>query len=282
MLSLFCRRLAAFVFAAVLTLPAHAQEHGDAYYQPTVGQAGKDVIWVPTPDEMVMRMLTIARVGPNDVVYDLGAGDGKIAIAAARDFGARAVGIEYNSRLADLARRNAVRAGVAERVRIITGDIFVEDFSEATVVTLYLLPELNLRLKPKLLAMRPGTRVVSHNFDMGDWEADVEFKTSESHYGYFWVVPARVEGEWRLRLSAPERQATLRLRQSYQKVEGTLTLAGRTLPIEDGRLEGRELRFRYTPPGGAPVQVTAEVDGRRLTGQIRTGQQRSEFTGERR
>jgi hypothetical protein len=141
-------------------------------YAPKLGQMGKDVMWLPTRDELVTQMLTAAQVSPEDEVVDLGAGDGKIAIAAARQFGARAWGIEYNKDLAALAQRNAEKAGVAGRVRIVQGDIFKEDFSRASVVTLYLLEELNEQLRPTLLGMRPGTRVVSNTFGMGDWEPD--------------------------------------------------------------------------------------------------------------
>jgi SAM-dependent methyltransferase len=141
-------------------------------YRPLVGQAGKDVMWVPTLDSAVMPMLEAARVTADDLVYDLGSGDGKIPIWAARQFGARAVGIEYDEKLSALAVRNAERAGVTDRVKMIHGDIFKEDFSQATVLTLYLGRDLNLRLKPTIMKMRPGTRVVSNAFDLGVWEPD--------------------------------------------------------------------------------------------------------------
>ena len=141
-------RTLVFLSALLLSFGAAAQPK----YEPQVGQAGKDVIWVPTPDDVVDRMLTMAQTGPNDIHYDLGAGDGKIAIAAAKQFNARAMGIEYNKDMAALAKRNAERAGVADRVTIVEGDVFKEDFSKATVVTMYLLPDLNLRLRPTLLA----------------------------------------------------------------------------------------------------------------------------------
>jgi SAM-dependent methyltransferase len=257
-------------------------EYGDAQYSPTIGQAGKDVMWVPTPDEMVTRMLTVAAVTPDDLVYDLGAGDGKIAIAAARQFGARAVGIEYNPQLAALAKRNAARAGVEDKVRIIAGDIFVEDFSAATVVTLYLLPELNMKLRPILLRMKPGTRVVSHSFDMDDWRPDATFQASGGHYGYYWVVPARVEGTWALQLDGATAPATLELRQWFQKVEGTLTLDGRRVRIEDGRLHGRDLHFNYRQADGAPVAVNARIDGNRMSGHTQLVAPTRNLTGLRR
>ena len=178
-------RLAGLLLSGAVSV-AHAQapstttpEYGDQFYRPHVGQSGKNVVWVPTPDSLVTRMLQAAKTTEKDVVYDLGAGDGKIPIAAARDFKARSVGIEYNPDMAALAERNAQRAGVADKVKIIAGDIFENDFSEATVVTLYLLPDLNFKLRPTILKMKPGTRVVSHQFNMRDWEPDETF--TEAH-----------------------------------------------------------------------------------------------------
>ncbi len=168
---------------------------GDDTYRPRVGQHGKDVMWVPTLDPLVLPMLEAAQVTADDVVYDLGSGDGKIPIWAARRFGARAVGIEYNPDLVALARRNVERAGVSDRVRIIHGDIFVEDFSSATVLTLFLGAELNQRLRPIIAKMRPGTRVVSNLFDMGDWEPDRVIRLPDQNPIYLWVVPARVDGK---------------------------------------------------------------------------------------
>ena len=168
------RALFTALLAITLTTPLAAQDfprYGDALYEPRLRQPGKDVMWLPTPDAMITRMLQAARTTSADIVYDLGAGDGKIAIAAAKQFGARAVGIEFDSNLAALAKRNVERAGVADRVTIVEGDIFKEDFSRASVLTLYLLPDLNQQLRPRLLAMKPGTRIVSHLWDMGEWEA---------------------------------------------------------------------------------------------------------------
>ena len=184
-------RTIAFVSLAFFTGVAAAQ------FQPQVGQAGKDVIWVPTPDEVVDRMLTMAQVTPQDFVMDLGAGDGKITIAAAKKFGARAVGIEYNPDMVKHANANAQAAGVAGngqgKALIRHGDIFQTDFSQATVVTLYLLPEVNLRLRPKLLKdLKPGTRLVSHNYDMGDWaplKTIIVNLPETSHTVYYWLVP---------------------------------------------------------------------------------------------
>ena len=158
-------------------------------YTPRSGQDGKDVVWVPTPDAVVQRMLQIVDVTAADVVYDLGAGDGKIAIAAARR-GARAVGIEYNPNMVRLAQCFVAAEGLSGKARIVRGDVFTSDFREATVVTLYLLPELNLRLLPKLLKdLKPGTRVVSHAFDMGDWKPEQKV-TVDGKEVYRWTIPA--------------------------------------------------------------------------------------------
>ena len=185
--------LRAAVAAPALALPALAQAQPAAPnpdFVPQVGQAGKDVIWVPTPDALVERMLRMARVGPDDFVVDLGSGDGKIVIAAARDFKARALGVEYNPDMVALSRRNAERFNFGDRVRFERGDIFQYDFSSASVVTMYLLPGLNMRLRPTLLKMRPGTRLVTHQFTFGSWEPD-DSSTVDGRPGYLWVVPAR-------------------------------------------------------------------------------------------
>jgi hypothetical protein len=241
-------------------------EHGDQIYQPTIGQAGKDVVWIPTPDALVMRMLTAAEVTKDDVVYDLGAGDGKIPIAAAKQFGVSAVGIEYNADMANLARRNAERAGVDKTVKIITGDIFVEDFSKATVVTMYLLPELNLKLRPILLKMKPGTRVTSHQFNMGEWEPDQHFQ-ADGRDGYLWVVPASVAGEWTLRQENGV-ESTFALVQRYQKVAGTLTSGGRTQPLLGASVRGDKLAFSFVDADNNLRSVRFVVSGDAMRGEI--------------
>ena len=185
-------------------------------YEPQHGQDGKDVVWVPTAQDTVERMLDMAAAKPGDYVIDLGSGDGRTVISAAKR-GIRALGIEYNPDLVELSRRNAAREGVAERARFVEGDIFKTDFSEATVLTLYLSPQLNMRLRPAILTMKPGTRVVSHSFNMGDWEPDGGFTGSSDHCkercsAYFWVVPARVAGTWQI----PE--GTLRLEQKLPEI----------------------------------------------------------------
>lgn len=254
------------MMTSMVGLQAAAQQSGDTQYQPTVGQHGKDVIWVPTPDDLVVRMLETAKVTDKDLVYDLGAGDGKIPIQAARQFGARAVGIEYNPDLAALARRNAERAGVADKVKIIHGDIFKEDFSKATVVTLYLLPELNIRLKPILLRMKPGTRVVSHSFTMGLWEPDEMISGAYGHSGYYWIVPAPVEGRWSI-TGLGDGPVTLTLRQRFQKVDGEINVAGKKLSIIEGRLAGNAMTLRYRDADGSEQAMKIQVDGPTLSGE---------------
>ena len=202
------RLAAALAATALLTGTLHAQDKGKGY-EPQVGQAGKDVIWVPTPDEVVDRMLKMAQVKADDYVIDLGAGNGKIAIAAAKNFGARAMGIEYNPDMARHAQENAVKAGVQARAKIVQGDIFQSDFTQATVITMYLLPALNLKLRPQILSMKPGTRIVSHSFTMDDWEAD-EISSFDGRRAYFWVVPANVAGSWTLEAAGAKNEVTLR------------------------------------------------------------------------
>lgn len=243
-------------------------EHGDEVYQPSVGQAGKDVIWVPTPDALVDQMLKAAKVTKDDIVYDLGSGDGKIPIAAAKNFGARAWGIEYNPEMAELARRNARRAGVDKQVTIITGDIFKEDFSKATVVTMYLLPDLNLKLRPTILKMKPGTRVTSHQFHMGDWDPDETF-TQEHRNAYLWIVPANVAGEWQVREENGGFQGTVSIAQRYQRIGGTLTPAGgKPQPLLGAALRGDKLSFSFVDGENNLRTAHLTVSDRKLYGDI--------------
>ncbi len=233
---------------------------------PTRGQAGKDVIWIPTPEGLIDKMLTAAKVTAQDRLFDLGAGDGIIAITAARKFGAQSTGIEYNPKMADYARCRVREAGVSDKVRIITGDIFQENFSSANVVTLYLLPDLNLRLRPTILKMRPGTRVVSHAFTMGDWEPD-ETVSHEFSRGYFWIVPAQVEGDWMITglEGGPVRMS---LRQTYQNIGGTLTRASVTQPLVGAKLRGEDISFQFSTPDRNVHTFTGKVSGNRITGTV--------------
>jgi SAM-dependent methyltransferase len=266
-------RIAAAVAFLATTLCSAAlaqtsQEYGDDVYRPRLGQTGKDVIWIPTPDSLVTRMLTAAKVTKDDLVYDLGAGDGKIPIAAARDFGAKAVGIEYNPDMAELARRNAKRANVDGTVKIITGDIFAEDFSSATVVTMYLLPELNLKLRPIILKMKPGTRVVSHAFHMGDWEPDEQF-AEFGRDAYLWYVPANVEGVWTFKEDGGSMsEGTVAFAQRYQRIGGSVSVAGKSQPMLAAALRGDDLRFAYVDADQNLRTAHVKVSGNTFEGTL--------------
>ena len=262
------RALSTFIFVsfAVCLLQACSVLQPESYV-PQRGQMGKDVMWLPTSDDLVLKMLDAAKVGPQDELVDLGAGDGKIPIAAARHFGARAWGIEYNKDLAALAQRNAQRAGVAERVRIVHGDIFKEDFSKATVVTMYLLEELNAQLRPTILAMKPGTRVLSNTFSMGDWEPDQVIRVTNGT-GYFWTVPANVAGLWTLSGLDEKGNATLKLDQIFQRIAGTLTLQGKTQNLLGARMEGAVLHFSFVNADGLLKAVKVLVNGQVLSGEV--------------
>lgn len=247
---------------------AQAQSNTKAY-EPVIAQQGKDVIWVPTPNDLVVKMLETAKVNANDLVYDLGAGDGKIPIQAARQFGARAVGIEFNPEMAALARRNAQQAGVSDKVTIITGDIFKEDFSNATVVTLYLLTSLNIRLKPTILDMKPGTRVVSNSFMMGSWEPDEIISPEGGGRGYFWVVPAKIQGDWSLNDLPGLTTALLSINQKFQKIEGSLTFSDNRSQKIQGRLNGSQLTFTYRDAQDKPQTFVGQVSNTKINGSLK-------------
>jgi len=225
---------------------------------------GKDVMWVPTPDVAVERMLAMARVGPRDLVVDLGSGDGRIPIIAAKRFGARGLGIEYSADLVAKSRRSAALEGVAERVQFIQADLFEADFRTATVVTLYLLTSLNLKLRPKILDMRPGTRVVSHVFRMGDWEPDDVAKVGSSDL-YLWIVPAKVAGRWRVTAGA-DQSFELVLEQRHQRVAGNVTAEGLTLPLDAARVSGDAVRFSFSDARGVRQSLTGRVADDRMEG----------------
>jgi len=258
----------ALVANPVFAQSAESTKLGDEKYEPRVGQSGKDVIWVPTNDAVADAMLKAAKVKPTDLVYDLGAGDGKIAIAAAKNFGATAVGIEYNKEMAELATRNAERAGVADKVKIINGDIFVEDFSKATVVTMYLLPDLNLKIRPTILKMAPGTRVVTNSFNMGDWEPDDTVGTGYAQ-GYFWIVPGNAAGKWSLKgMEGSQQPATLELTQRYQRVGGVLNIYGKAQPILGATLVGNRLKFTFLDHSNQSRIIDVTLSGNELSGQV--------------
>lgn len=285
MKSRFLTSMVCILCASGIVATAAAQqfpEYGDALYQPRLRQSGKDVIWLPTPDAMVMRMLQAAKVTEGDLVYDLGAGDGKIPIAAAKYFGARAVGIEYNAELAALGRRNAQRAGVAARVDIIQGDIFQTDFSSATVVTLYLLPDLNHQLRPTLLAMKPGTRIVSHQWHMGEWEPDEVIRDHDTE-AFLWVVPAPVAGRWTLREKDDINgwQATVEFVQQFQRLGGSITVNGVTRPLLGAYVSGANIGFTFVAADGSTHSMRATIAGRTMSGTLRFVDNLTPVVGER-
>lgn len=259
------RLLAFAAVAALLSAPASAQTARP--YEPQIGQQGKDVIWVPTPDEIVERMLRMAQTTPNDYVVDLGAGDGKIAIMAAKKFGAKSLGIEYNPEMAKHAQGNAEKAGVADRARIQQGDIFATDFRSATVVTMYLLPALNLKLRPTVLAMKPGTRVVSHSFTMDDWEAD-EISNLDGRRAYFWIVPSNVQGTWRISLAGGD-TPEVTFDQRYQKIEGYVHLGTIQGGLREARLSGPNITFAYVDGAGVRRAFSGRVNGATMDGTLR-------------
>jgi SAM-dependent methyltransferase len=248
------------LFAAALFTTA-AQAEGPAAkqpYQPQVGQSGKDVVWMPTADGLANKMLDMARVTKKDYVIDLGSGDGRTVIAAARR-GATALGIEYNEDLVELSKQNAAKAGVSARAKFVKADIFESDFSRATVITMFLLPELNRRLRPAILELKPGTRIVSNTFDMGDWEPDGKQEMSnatgcDSSYctALLWIVPAKVAGTHKTA------KGELVLEQQYQVVTGTLNREGKSTPVK-GKVIGSRLEL---VADGKPLR--AKVVGQKL------------------
>jgi SAM-dependent methyltransferase len=230
---------------------------------PEFGQASKDSVWVTTPERMIRRMLQIADTSRDDVVMDLGAGDGRIPIYAAKHFGARGIAVELEENLVQVALEAARREGVAERVRVIRQDLFEADLSTATVFALFISPGVMQRLKPRFLELRPGTRITSHQFDLGDWEPD-ETVEVEGRKGYLWVVPAAVEGTWDLAL--PGEGFRLRLARRYQKLTASGERSGKSMPVVGARLRGTEIRFTAFDRDGTARNFSGRLEGGRLVG----------------
>ena len=256
LLQSFSRPAAVSCVAVLLSLNVAMAQ--DKQFEPQVGQSGKDVIWVPTPQALVDKMMEMAKVTPSDYVIDLGSGDGRTVITAAKR-GAKALGIEYNPDMVELSKRNAAKEGVSDRANFMKADIFESDYSQATVITLFLLPDLNLRLRPKLLDMKPGTRIASNTFDMGDWTPDEVAQSVDGCTSYckanFWIVPAKVEGTWKLP------QGELKLEQKYQMLTGTLKTGSATAQITDGKMTGDQISFKVN---GIPY--TGKVSGNAIEG----------------
>ena len=225
--------------------------------EPQIGQRGKDVVWIPSPSDMVEKMLDMARVTPRDYVIDLGSGDGRNVIAAARR-GARALGVEYEENLVEVSKRAAAKARVEDRASFVRGDMFAADISQATALILFLIPSNLEKLAPKFLAMRPGTRIVSNTYEIEGWEPDETSRVPDCLswcVAHLYVVPAKAAGTWRLP------QGELTLQQDHQYVWGTYEVEGATVAIENGRLRGTEIRFTVNN-----VEYTGRVDGDRMEG----------------
>jgi SAM-dependent methyltransferase len=264
LLPLVLSALMSFSMSARAQQVAPAQEVLPAPF----GQVSKDSVWVPTPDRLIVRMLQMADTTRNDYVIDLGSGDGRIPIAAARLFGARSLGVELEQNLIDYSVRSAQRQGVAGRARFRKQDLFETDISKATVMALYISPGVMEKLRPKLFDLAPGTRVVSHHFTLGDWQPD-EIAQVEERRAYLWVVPARVEGRWAVRLG--EYEYLLRLGQTWQMLQSQAEYAGRPVTAFSARLRGKAIRFSMVDREGDVRSFTGVVNGNRMSG-VATGQ----------
>ena len=259
----FARRTVRFMVPALVVTLGAATAWAQATqkpFEPQVGQAGKDVVWVPTPQTLVDKMLDMAKVTPQDVVFDLGSGDGRTVITAAKR-GARAMGIEYNPEMVELSKRNAAAAGLSEdKAKFMKADLFETDFSQATVITMFLLPSINLKLRLKILDMKPGTRVVSNTFTMEDWEpddtAEIQGDCTSWCKALFWIVPAKVEGTWQLPAGS------LVLTQQFQKLSGTMGSSA----IADGKMRGDEISFNV-----GSAHYTGHVNGTSMKGSVTGG-----------
>jgi Methyltransferase domain len=230
-------------------------------FEPQVGQAGKDVIWVPTPQELVDKMLDMAKVTAKDYVIDLGSGDGRTVITAAKR-GAKALGIEYNPDMVELSKRNAAKEGVSDRASFVKADLFESDFSKAQVITMFLLSSINLKLRPTILDLKPGTRIVSNTFDMADWKPDETARLSGCSSwctAYLWIVPAKVAGTWKLP------QGELTIKQTFQMVSGTLK-SGNAVTQVAGKLIGDEISF-----SAGEAQYLGRVNGNSIEGTLKSG-----------
>ncbi len=244
---------------SVLGVAGCAQAQPAKPFQPQVGQAGKDVIWVPTPQALVDKMLDMAKVTPKDYVIDLGSGDGRTVITAAKR-GAKALGIEYNPDMVELSKRNAAKEGVSDKAAFVKADLFESDLSQAQVITMFLLPDINLKLRPKLLDLKPGTRIVSNSFTMAEWHADEIASVIDDCVSYctayLWIVPAKVAGTWQL----PEGELTLK--QDFQMVSGTLKTGNIISPV-DGKVSGDQISF-----SAGTVQYRGRVNGNAMDGTV--------------
>ncbi len=278
---------AALLFAwMLLAAPVLGQAEVEEELKPA---RAPDVPYVPTPQEVVDKMLEMGQVSEGDVVYDLGCGDGRIVITAAKRHGARGVGVDINPQRIVESNANAKAAGVTDRVEFRTEDLFeMKDLAKADVVTLYLLPSVNIKLRPKLLAeLKPGTRVVSHAFDMDDWQPEQE-TTVDGRSVYLWIIPARVEGQWKVAApaggeaqpAAAQPQPTIKLTQTYQMLSGTLQLDGAEYAIREGRINGDKIQFSANRDNQT-LRFTGQFKDNRIHGTLDHADQQRELTLER-
>ena len=258
------------LLAAAPAIAQGTQTQKPQPFQPQVGQGGKDVVWVPTPQVLVDKMLDMAGVTPQDFLMDLGSGDGRTVITAAKR-GTRAMGIEYNPDMVELSKQNAEKEGVSGRAEFVKADLFETDLSKATVITMFLLPDINLRLRPKILDLKPGTRIVSNTFTMEDWNADEIATVGEDCTSWctalFWIVPAKAGGTW----TFPNGELTLT--QTFQMLAGELRIGEKSAPVSDGRLRGDQISFTV---GG--VKYTGKVNGTSMSGTATTGSSTTQWT----
>jgi SAM-dependent methyltransferase len=256
MKTLLLKRYYFLPLALFLATAGMAQAQPAKQFEPEVGQAGKDVVWVPTPQALVDKMLDMAKVTPKDYVIDLGSGDGRTVITAAKR-GSKALGIEYNPDMVELSKRNAAKEGVSDKASFMKADLFETDFSQAQVITMFLLPSINMKLRPKILNLKPGTRIVSNSFDMEDWKPDqTENVAGCTNWctAHLWIVPAKVEGTWKLS------QGELAINQTFQMITGTLK-SGNTVSQINGKLNGDQITFT----AGA-TQYTGRVNSNAMEG----------------
>lgn len=261
--SLVLTALAVFSLSGISAAPVLAQAPTpDA--TPQIGQISKDSVWVPTPERMILRMLQIADTTRDDVVMDLGSGDGRVPIFAARHFGTRAVGVELEANLVRLSLEKARAQGVAHLTQFIEQDLFDVDLAQASVITLYRSPGAMVKLKPRLLALKPGTRIVSHQFTLEDWEPDETVRV-EGRTGMLWLVPAEVRGNWTV--STPSGELRLRIEQQHQALRTSGARAGLPANVIGARLRGTEISFTAFDRDGSSRQYRGRVEGARMSGE---------------
>jgi len=262
------------VILAAGQLLSQQNRQANKEFEPEVGQEGKDVVWVPTPQALVDKMLELAQAKPGDLLVDLGSGDGRTVITAAKK-GIKAIGVEYNPDMVALSYKNAEKEGIKDKVEFINGDLFEYDFSRATVVTMFLLPDINLRLRPQILEMKPGTRIVTNTFTMGDWTPDDTARADdESTYwntAYLWIVPAKVEGRWKLQPAGE-----LVFLQEFQMVKGEIISGGKKETFSDGKIRGDEITFT-----AGNIVYKGKIRGNVIEGTAENGKSITKWTATR-